>query len=98
MMKKVLFTILAGCAIITFAQVGFGQGQKIENDAEIPDTIAVEVPEKMATVSAIDYENGTGTLSFPDGTTETFIAAPQVRNPDQIKVGNQVILRATRNR
>ncbi len=98
MMKKVLFIILAGCAIITFAQVGFGQGQKIENDAEAPDTIVVEAPEKMATVSTIDYENGTGTLTLPDGTIETFIAATQVRNLDQIKVGDQVILRATRNR
>ena len=46
-----------------------------------------------ATVVGMDYANRTGTLKFPDGTTVTFKASPEARNFDQLKVGDQVLIR-----
>lgn len=48
-----------------------------------------------ATVSAIDPATRKITLSGADGTQATFTAGPQVRNFDQIKVGDEVTATVT---
>ena len=93
-MKRMLSLVVVGCAILAFAQFGFTQTQNIERDAEKPDTVYVATMETTATVYAIDYEKRTGTLKLADGTTETFHASPEAKDLDQVKVGDQVILRA----
>ena len=93
-MKMILSLLFVGCAIIAFAQFGSAQTQKIDRGVEKPGPVSVAAIESKATICAIDYEKRTGTLRLPDGTTETFNAWPEVRNFDQVKVGDQVILRA----
>jgi hypothetical protein len=93
-MRK-LFSLLLGVGlVIAFAQFGFAQAQTVsEKNATTPSFSAVESPINTATVGAIDYENRTGMLKLPDGTTETFKAGPEVRNFDKLKVGDQVLIR-----
>ena len=97
-MKKILSLVVVGYAIIAFAQFGFAQTQDIERDAEKVGAVSVATMESTATIYAIDYEKRTGTLKLADGATETFNAGPEVKNFDQVKVGDQAILRARRVR
>ena len=93
-MKKGFSLLLAVGVVIAFAQFGFAQAETVvKNNAEKPGAVPVESGTSMATVDAIDYENKTGTLKLPDGTTETFKAGPEVGNFDRIKVGDQVFIR-----
>ena len=57
------------------------------------DTPAVEKTDIMATIDSIDYEKRTGTLKLPDGSKQSFNARPEAEVSDQLKVGQQVILR-----
>jgi len=50
----------------------------------------VAAAEMTATVDAIDAANRTVTLKGPEGQTRTLKAGPEVRNFDQIKVGDLV--------
>jgi hypothetical protein len=96
-MKKILRLLLVVCASIALAQIGFAQAQKMARDnAQRPGAVKVEAEESIATVDTVDYENRTGTLKLLDGTMLTFKFGPEVRNFDEIKVGDQVILKGTR--
>ncbi len=44
-------------------------------------------------MDSVDYENRTGNLKLPDGTMLTFKAGPEVRNFDQVKAGDKVLIR-----
>jgi len=93
-MKRVLFLALTVSVVIAFAQPGFAQVRKIAgNSAPAAGGIKVEAEEGTATVDSIDYENRTGTLKLPDGTMLTFRVSPEVRNSDQVKVGDKVLIR-----
>lgn len=92
-MKKISSLVVVGCAMIAFAQFGCSQTQNIKRDAGRPDAASVATTENTATIVAIDYEKRTGTLRLADGTTETFRARPEVKDFDQVKVGDSVILR-----
>ncbi|HVP76510.1 MAG TPA: hypothetical protein VMV04_01305 [Thermodesulfobacteriota bacterium] len=93
-MKKLFSLVLGVALVIAFAQSGFAQAQTgVEKNATTPGFSAVESPTNTATVGAIDYENRTGMLRLPDGTTVTFKAGPEVRNFDNLKVGDQVLIR-----
>jgi hypothetical protein len=93
-MKKVLCVVFAGCVVIAFAQFGFAQvGKMAENDGPKPGAVKVEAQEGTATVDAIDYENRTGMLKLLDGTMLTFKAGPEVRDFEQVKVGDRVLIR-----
>lgn len=93
-MKKVFSLLLTVGVVIAFAQPGFAQVQKMAGrDAQAPGGVKVEMEEGNATVDSVDYENRTGTLKLPDGTMLTFKAGPEVRNFDQVKVGDKVLIR-----
>lgn len=93
-MKKVFSLVLAIGVVIAFAQPGFAQVQKMAgHDAQAPSMVQVEAQEGTATVDSVDYENRTGTLKLPDGTVLTFKAGPEVRNFDQVKAGDKVLIR-----
>ncbi len=92
-MKKIFSPVLAGCVIIAFAHFGCSQTQHLKRDVEKPSAISVQAMESTATIVAIDYENRTGTVMLADGTTETFHARLEVKDFDQVKVGDQVILK-----
>ncbi len=92
-MKKVL-SLLLGVGLIALTQFGFAQAQTgVEKEATTPGFSAAESPTSTATVGAIDYENRTGMLKLPDGSTVTFKAGPEVKNFDKLKVGDQVLIR-----
>jgi Cu/Ag efflux protein CusF len=63
-------------------------------DAGKPGVVAVESIQWTATVKAVDYQKRTVTLEGTDGKTGTF-NAKNVRNLDQVKVGDQVKLEYT---
>jgi len=86
-MEKVFSVILAVGLVIAFAQFGFAQ---VETGVEKK---AVESLTSTAIVGSVDYENRTGMLKLPDGTTAIFKAGPEVKNFDQLKVGDQVLIR-----
>ncbi len=93
-MKRKFSLVLAVAMAILFAQVGFAEVVTgVEKSAERFDSVVVRSAASMATVVGIDYENRTGTLMLPDGKTETFSAGPEVTGFDQLKVGDQVLIR-----
>ena len=93
-MKKLFCLVLGVGLVIALAQFGFAQAQTgVEKNATTPGFSAAGSPTSTATVSAIDHENRTGMLRLPDGTTVTFKAGPEVRNFDNLKVGDQVLIR-----
>jgi hypothetical protein len=80
--------------VILFTQPGFAQVQKTAgHDVQTPDRVNVETKDGTATVVSIDYENRTGTLRLPDGTILTFKARGEMSNFDQVKAGDQVLIR-----
>lgn len=61
---------------------------------EKPADFLAGTVEVTAKVSAVDLENHTATLDFPDGTTQTVPVRPDVElNPDQ--VGTEVVFQIT---
>ncbi len=93
-MKKLFCLLLAVVVVLALAQIGLAQVQKMTgNDGQNTRAINVEVEGNTATVDAIDYENCMGTLRLPDGTMVTFKFGTAVTNSDDLKVGDQVIIR-----
>ena len=92
-MKKVFSLVLAVSLVVAAARFGFAQvDATVEKKAEKPDVVSVESLTSTATVVAIDYQNRTGVLKLPGGTTTTFRAGSEVRNFDSVKVGDQVLI------
>lgn len=56
-----------------------------------PFMYAVETGQVTATVSAVDQETRKVTLTNEDGSTQSFIAGPEVRNLAQVEVGDELI-------
>ena len=68
-----------------------GDGQAVSEMTETPrGATEVETYQTTATVTAIDPATRRITLTAPDGKQTTFVAGPEVRNFDQIQVGDQV--------
>ncbi|HYG85706.1 MAG TPA: hypothetical protein VD978_05570 [Azospirillum sp.] len=61
------------------------------SDADRPRVVLVENVRLNATVTAMDKDSRTVTLRYPDGIEETVKAGPEVRNFDQIRVGDTVL-------
>jgi Cu/Ag efflux protein CusF len=84
--------VAAGISAGSFAQVPTVGGGTVT--ATAPGKAAVaNVVEVTASVQAIDKANRTVTIKGPHGNLETITAGPEVRNFDQIKVGDNVALR-----
>ncbi len=92
-MKSLFSCTFLVLLVIFFAELGFGQVKtEIENSAESA-AVVVRAPTSTATVVRIDYENRTGMLKLTDGTTVTFSAGPELKAFDQIKLGDEVLIR-----
>ncbi len=93
-MKRLFYQILLVGIVICLAGVVFAQVETgVEKSAEGSGAVVAKVITSTATVVGIDYENRTGTLKLSDGTTVTFSAGPEVRNFEQMKVGDEVLVR-----
>jgi len=94
-MKKVLSAVLVLAMVFVFAQFVLAQdtGKKAQPAAkktQKPGAVAVEVITATATVDAVDTVKRNVTLKFADEKRQTFKMGPEVKNFDQIKVGDQV--------
>jgi hypothetical protein len=94
-MKKVLSGVLVLVLVVVFAQFVLAQdtdakAQTTKKKAQKPGAVVVETMTTTATVDAIDAAKRAVTLKFTDGKTQTYKMGPEVRNFDQIKVGDQV--------
>jgi hypothetical protein len=76
--------------LLTLTLFGCAGGQ---NHRRPSDTPVVETADIIATIDSIDYEKRTGILKLPDGSKRSFNALPEAEVSDQLKVGQQVILR-----
>ena len=81
--KEVLAGVMAVIMIFAFGQLA---------QAAEPGAIAVSVLKASATVEAVDAAKRTVTLKSEAGQTKTLKCGPEVRNFDQIKVGDTVNL------
>lgn len=92
-MKKMLSVVVGACLLVACASFAFGAEQMAtmaKKQAGEPGAIAVMAATATATVQAVDSAKRTVTLKMPDGTVKTFKLGKEVRNFDQIKVGDQV--------
>ncbi len=94
-MKKVLSALLALVLVVVFAQFALAQetdtkAKAPKKEVQKPGAVAVETVSTTAVVDAIDTAKRAVTLKFADGKTQTFKLGPEVKNFDQIKVGDKV--------
>lgn len=82
-----LFTVLAGCLALSVTPVFAGDDEA----ADKPAFSASRAVTVGAEVVAIDHETREVTLEADDGTTATITASPDVRNLDQVQVGDSVL-------
>jgi len=87
--KVVLAGVLAVAVLMAFGQLALAEEKK---QAAEPGAIAVSVLKASATVEAVDTAKRTVTLKGQAGETKTLKCGPEVRNFDQIKVGDSVNL------
>ncbi len=60
-----------------------------------PGAVAVDTVEVTATVEAIDYQKRTVTLKGPEGKTRTIKVDPGVKRFNEVKKGDELVLRYT---
>ena len=93
-MKRMLAVTAVAVMLAAGTQVAWGGGNPPEAKAAKaqtgePGTIAVELVKATAKITTVDTAKRTVTLDF-EGTTKTITCGPEVRNFDQIKVGDLV--------
>ena len=83
-----LAAIAAGIAGAALAQTGGTMTATAPGKAVVANVVEI-----TATVQAVDKADRTVTIKGPKGNVDTITAGPEVKNFDQIKVGDQVALR-----
>jgi hypothetical protein len=76
----------------TLASVVAAQQKADPAMATKPGVVVADLTELTATVDAVDYSKRLVTLTGPQGNTVTVKAGPEVRNLDQVKVGDQLVV------
>lgn len=90
-MKKVVSVVLAVILVLVCFQFAAAQEKKAKKaPAGKPGAVAVDAVTIAATVEAVDVAKRTVTLKGPAGNVRTFKVGEEVRNLDQMKVGDQV--------
>ena len=85
-------TFVAGVSTVALAQAPAPKGETMMATAP-GKGVAANIVEVTASIQAIDKKNRTVTIKGPRGHVETVVAGPEVKNFDQIKVGDNVALR-----
>ncbi len=85
-------TLIAAAAVPALAQTP-APGAATMTATAPGKAAAASVVELTASVQAVDKANRTVTLKGPKGGVQTIAAGPEVKNFDQIKVGDQVVAR-----
>jgi len=60
-----------------------------------PRKVTVKITERTSTVEAINYQTSDVTIKDPDGKVSTITVKPDVKNLENVKVGDQVVLQVT---
>jgi hypothetical protein len=68
---------------------------EVDAKGERPRKLTVEVTEQKSTVMAIDLENRKATLKDAEGKVETIDVSPEVKNLENVKVGDIVVYQVT---
>jgi translation elongation factor P/translation initiation factor 5A len=89
-MKRALLVVLTLALVFGVAQVGFTAGEKEKGAGEKPGGVVVEAITATRTVTAVDAAKRLVTLESGDGTRKAYKLGPEVKNFDQIKVGDVV--------
>lgn len=84
LVAPVALGLLAGCE---------SGAQKEMAAATTPAPVVEEAREVVATVAAIDLTERRVTLAGADGQQTALVAGPEVRNLDQVEVGDEVVVR-----
>ena len=91
-LSALITAIVAGISLGALAQAPAAGGGTMTATAP-GKGVAANVVEITASVQAIDKANRTVTIKGPRGNVQTVTAGPDVKNFDQIKVGDNVALR-----
>jgi len=70
-------------------------GVEVAQRGQKPSGVFVNTTELTAAVEGIDYQARTVTLKGPQGNVKTIKVDPSVKNFDQVKQGDEVVLRHT---
>jgi hypothetical protein len=81
---------IVGVGVVVFALLAAACAS---TDTKKPGVVVAEVTELRAKVDAVDYAKRRVTVTGPQGNTVAIKAGPQVRNLDQIKAGDQIVVR-----
>ena len=94
MLKFVVLSValVAGASVPAFAQKPAATGETVMETSPGKGTVA-SVVKVTASVEAIDAAKRTITLKGPEGKVVTITAGPEVKNFDQIKVGDFLVVR-----
>ena len=89
---KTKMTLMATIPALMLAVAGYAEdpGASATTKADAKGAIEVSAITKTAKVTAVDPAKRTVTLANPDGVTNTYELGKNVRNFDQIKVGDEV--------
>lgn len=90
-MRATPLVALATLALLAGCQSGSKQEMAAATPAPAP--VVEEAREVVATVEAIDLAGRQVTLVSPDGERLPLVVGPEVRNLDQVAVGDQVVVR-----
>ena len=68
---------------------------EVDSEGERPRKLTVDISEQTSTVMAIDAKMRTATLKDADGVVETIEVSPEVKNLENVKVGDLVVYQVT---
>jgi hypothetical protein len=83
---------IVAVAAITLASAAAAQEKAGPAADAKPGVVVADLTELTATVDAVDYHKRLVTLTGPRGNTVTVKAGPQVKNLDQVKVGDLLVV------
>ncbi len=93
-MKKAVSAVFVLLMVLVFVSAGLAsEKMATKKPAEKPAGVTVDVVTIQATVEAVDAAGRTVTFKMPNGMQRTVKAGPEVRNFDQIKVGDKITAR-----
>ncbi len=75
--------------------VAVARSVEVDSEGEKPRKLTVEVTERTSTVVSIDVANRKATLKNADGIVETIDVSPEVKNLENVKVGDLVVYQVT---
>jgi hypothetical protein len=89
-MKRVVLAGMVLALVLGLTQLGMTADEKEKALGEKPGGIVVEAITATRTVTAVDAAKRTVTLQSGDGTVNSYKLGPEVKNFDQIQVGDMV--------